>query len=125
MRKLIQTRFHNPPESRGNCFPTVIACFMDLESGEDVLQVQELYDKVEDWRGDLLEWLSIRNWELGGLRGHLDTDEFYLVSGISPRNPKVYHVCIYHKGKLWHDPHPDGTGILTEEYFEYLEKTNP
>lgn len=95
---------------------------MDLESPEDVLQVQELYDKLEDWRGDLLEWLSLRGWEMGGLRGHLETEEFYLVSGISPRNKNIYHVCIYQNGKLWHDPHPDGTGILTEEYFEYLEK---
>lgn len=125
MRKLFQTRFHNPPESRGNCFPTVIACFMDLNSPEDVLQIQELYDKVEDWRGDLLEWLNTRGWDIGTLHGHLDTDEFYLVSGVSPRNNKINHVCIYHKGKLWHDPHPDGTGILTEQYFEYLEKTNP
>lgn len=122
MKKLIQTRLHNPPESRGNCLPTVIACFLDLDSAEDVIQVQELYDKVDDWQGDLIEWLGIRGWDMGGLRGHLDTDEYYLVTGVSPRNSKINHVCIYQKGKLWHDPHPDQTGILTEEYFEYLEK---
>ncbi len=122
MKKLIQTRLHNPPVSRGNCLPTAIACFMDLESPEDVIQVQEFYDVDPDWHIKLLEWINIRGWDLGSLRGHLETDEFYLVSGVSPRNPNVNHVCIYQKGKLYHDPHPDQTGILTEDYFEYLEK---
>ncbi|MGH2666067.1 hypothetical protein [Flavobacterium sp.] len=124
MKKLIQTRIHNPPITVGNCFPTVIACFMDLDSPEDAFQVQEIYKTDENYIDKLLEWLNARGWDLGSLGGHLDTDEYYLVSGKSPRNPDVYHICIYHKGKLWHDPHPDGTGITTEEYFEYLEKTS-
>jgi len=122
MKKLIQTRLHIPDKVRGNCLPTVIACFMDLDSAEDVIQIQDTYDNVDDWRSDLMEWLGIRGWEMGGLRGHLDTDEYYLVTGVSPRNSKINHVCIYQKGKLWHDPHPDQTGILNEKYFEYFEK---
>lgn len=123
MKKLIQTRLHNPPLSRGNCFPAVIACFLDLDSPEDVIQVQEIYDKEGiDWRDELDNWLINRGWEMGSLRNHLQTDEYYLVSGVSPRNPNINHVCIYQKGKLFHDPHPDQTGILTEDYFEYLEK---
>lgn len=116
---------HVPGVTRGNCLPTVIACFLDLDSPEDAPQVQDQYgvDGI-DWRDKLNEWLSERGWEMGSLRGHSNDDEYYLVSGISPRNPKIYHVCIYHKGKLFHDPHPDQTGILAEEYFEYLEKTS-
>lgn len=125
MKKLIQTRLHNPPISRGNCLPTVIACFMDLDSPEDAIQVQELYGKEGvDWQGELIDWLSERGWEMGSLRGHENNEEYYLVSGTSPRNPNIKHVCIYKDGKLFHDPHPDQTGILTEDYFEYLEKTN-
>ncbi len=97
---------------------------MDLDSAEDALQVQEIYDR-NDWMEIFLEWLNASGWDLGSLNGHLDTDEYYLVTGLSPRNNKVNHVCIYYKGELWHDPHPDGTGILTETHFEYLEKTNP
>jgi len=123
MKKLTQTRFHNPPEIRGNCFPTVIACFLDLESAENAFQVQELFGQ-DDWMIQLLEWLNGKGWDIGTLNGHLYTDEFYLVTGVSPRNPKINHVCIYQNGKLWHDPHPDGTGILTEANFEYLEKLN-
>ena len=123
MKKLIQTRLHNPPISRGNCFPTVIACIMDLDSPEDVLQVQEIYGLEDrDWHIELENWLNDRGWEKEYIKGHLFDDSFYFVSGVSPRNPNVFHVCIYQNGKLYHDPHPDNTGILTEDHFEYLFK---
>lgn len=38
-------------------------------------------------------------------------DEYYLVSGLSPRG-SFRHIVIYQNGKLVHDPHPDNTGIL-------------
>jgi hypothetical protein len=101
--------------------PTVIACFMDLNSPEEAFQVQEHFNE-EEWMGNLLEWLNLKGWDLGSLQGHLYTDEFYLVTGVSPRNTKINHVCIYQNGKLYHDPHPDGNGILTENNFQYLEK---
>ena len=124
MKKLIQTKLHNPPESRGNCFPTVIACFLDLESPDEVLQIQDLYDKKDIiWHCELDLWFQERGWEWGSLKGHLDTDEYYLVTGPTQRSSTTKHVCIYHKGELWHDPHPDGTGLTKEEYFEYLIKT--
>lgn len=122
MRKLHQTRLHNPPLTRGNCYPTTIACFMDLESPEDAIQIQELYYKVEDWQSELLMWIDDKGWELGNLHSHQNDDSYYLVTGTSPRNPNVKHVCIYQNGKLWHDPHPDGTGILTEDSFQYMTK---
>jgi hypothetical protein len=122
MRKLEQTKLHNPPLSRGNCYATVIACFMDLSCPEDVLQIQDIYDKVEDWNAVLLEWVHEKGWELGSLQAHQYDNIHYLVSGVSPRNPEVMHICIYKNGELWHDPHPDKTGILTEKYFQYLEK---
>ena len=53
MRELQQTRIHNPSEILGNCFPTVIACFLDLNSPEDVIQIQEKYLE-EDWKLDEL-----------------------------------------------------------------------
>lgn len=121
MKKLTQTTFHSE-NTRGNCLATVIACFLDCDNVEDVIQIQNHFDTGEDWADKLFNWLWDNGWEKGCLRGHLLNNEFYLVTGVSPRNPKVKHICIYQNGKLWHDPHPDGTGILTEEIFEYLEK---
>lgn len=123
MRKLQQTRLHNPPLSRGNCYPTAIACFMNLESPEDALQIQDTYDKVDDWQSDLLMWVNQQGWDLGNLPSHQNDDSYYLVTGVSPRNTDIKHVCIYQNGILWHDPHPDNAGIKTEDYFQYLEKT--
>ncbi len=121
MKKLIQTRLHNPPESTGNCWPTVVACIMDLESPEDAFQVQELYDTDEYWP-PFLEWINNNGWDYYQLEGHLYNNSFYFVSGVSPRNPNTTHITIYKNGKLYHDPHPDGTGILTEDYFEQMLK---
>lgn len=46
----------------------------------------------------------------------------YLASGKSKRN--IDHVCIYMNGKLYHDPHPSGDGILKlwEHPYSYLKK---
>lgn len=128
MKKLIQNRLHKapdmmnaPPEQRGNCYPTVIACFLDLDSPEDVIQIQEHYNE-HDWPLTLHNWLRERGWEFGGLDGHQYDDSYYLVMGHTKRSDVVGHVCIYKNGKLYHDPHPDQSGLTTEDYFEYLDK---
>lgn len=120
MKKLTQTRLHNPPESRGNCYPTAIACFMDLDSPEDAFQVQELYDTDVNWDKEFKEWINTKGWKLGFLEGHLNTDEYYLVSGETIRG--TYHICIYLNGKLYHDPHPSQSGLVNERLFEYMRK---
>lgn len=120
MKKLIQTRLHNPPEQFGNCYPTVIACFMDLDGAEDAFQVQELYDTDVNWDKEFKNWINSRGWELGFLEGHLNTGEFYLVSGDTVRD--TYHICIYQNGKLYHDPHPSQSGLINERLFEYMRK---
>lgn len=51
-------------------------------------------------------------------------DQFYFVSGISPRNPNINHITIWQNGLLVHDPHPDNTGITTIDYFSRLANAN-
>ncbi|MDO7535051.1 hypothetical protein Q5113_05665 [Acinetobacter pittii] len=34
----------------------------------------------------------------------------HLVAGLSPRG--YMHSVIYEQGKLWHDPHPEGGGVI-------------
>lgn len=119
MRKLQQTRLHNPPEIQGNCFPTVIACFLDLDSPEDVIQIQENYTE-SDWNVKLYNWLEERGWIWRAMDGHLYDDSFYMVIGKTERFPNINHVCIYQNGKLYHDPHPEGNGLITEEIFETI-----
>lgn len=118
MKKLQQTRLHNPPEILGNCFPTVIACFLDLNSPEDAIQIQEKY-KEEDWNNQLQKWFLERGWEWKKINGHLFDDSYYLVIGKTNRG-NASHVCIYQNGKLYHDPNPCNEGLITEEYFEII-----
>lgn len=118
MKKLQQTRLHNPPKILGNCFPTVIACFLDLNSPEDVIQIQEKY-KEEDWNNQLQKWFLERGWEWKKINGHLFDDSYYLVIGKTNRG-NASHVCIYQNGKLYHDPNPCNEGLITEEYFEII-----
>lgn len=120
MKKLIQTRLHNPPEQFGNCYPTAIACFMDLDSPEDAFQVQELYNTGVDYMTPFKEWINSQGWSLSKIDGHLMDGRLYLVSGYTERN--TYHICIYQSGELWHDPHPSQAGLLNEVEFEIMEK---
>jgi hypothetical protein len=119
MRKLQQTRIHNPPEILGNCFPTVIACFLDLNSPEDVIQIQEKY-KEDDWNVQLQDWLKERGWVWRTIDGHLYDGSFYTVTGKTDRGAS--HICIYQNGELYHDPNPCNEGLLTEDFFEVIEE---
>lgn len=115
----MQTRLHNPPISIGNCFPTVIACFLDLDSPEDVIQIQEKY-KEEGWNTQLFNWLQDRGWNWEVVEGHRFDDTFYTVTGSTNRGNS--HICIYMNGKLYHDPHPSKSGLTSEVVFENFTK---
>jgi len=119
MKPIKQTRFGD----KGNCYAAVLASLMDKDSAEDVIQIQEYYSDSK-WIGKLLRWIIINGWFSYPIHGHdsAGKDEFYIVHGESPRLHGTTHVCIYQNGKLYHDPHPDNTGITTEEYFEIIEK---
>lgn len=119
MKKVFQTRFGD----EGNCYSACIASLMDKDSAEDVIQIVKYYDN-DRWVGIFLRWLACKGWIAYPINSHnvAKKDEFYIVIGKSPRHPTDTHVCIYQNGKLFHDPHPDNTGILTEDYFEIIEK---
>jgi len=125
MKRLIQTRTHE--EGTGdNCFATAIACVMDLDSPEDVWQVQEHYPDGDEYRSAswvlaLSHWIEDRGYEWLILPGHLMEDEYYLVSGECLRG--THHVCVYKNGELAHDPHPSGLGLTTEVNFEWIRKS--
>lgn len=126
MKRLIQTRTHEKGNG-DNCFATVIACLMDLEDPEEVWQLQEHYPSDGNttdarWILALDHWLGERGYMWLVASGHIMDGSFYLVSGKTNRHPDQYHICIYQNGKLYHDPHPDGDGLITEEQFELIRK---
>ena len=117
---LTQTRFKTKYQ-RGNCFPTVIACLLGLNNPEDVPQFQELYDNEDEcWYCILIDFLEEKGYKLVSLENHQYDDSIYMVSGNTERNIK--HVCLYKNGKLYHDPHPSGSGLISEYKYEILVK---
>lgn len=144
MRKLQQTKLNDPLTGRnGNCLATVMACWLDMDI-LDVPNVETLFDLEERcFYGDvMLKWLNSKG-KIQRIADefrcfHLSNDverlvfeekwgksfiemqselegQFYLVTGMSPRNRDTRHIVIYRDGKLWHDPHPDGTGLHLPE----------
>lgn len=120
MKKLLQTRIHSNENGQlGNCYAAVIACFMDLESAEDAIQIQEHYH-LDDWIYILLHWLEQKGWSIDTLHGHVFDGSYYLVSGLSINNNR--HICIYQNGELFWDPQPNGQGLISENFFYSLQK---
>lgn len=136
MKFVKQTRLHIPDKQNGNCYAAVIASFLDIEC-EEAIQIQERYDEG-GWFDDLQHWLNVRGFRLRSADEfkcfhecftgeykkemmHLHKDKYYLISGKSPRNNAISHICIYQNGKMVHDPHPDNTGIMTEDDFSIIE----
>ena len=116
MKKVKQTKLHNPPTKRGNCFRAVISSF----TGVSIDEIPPFEDMMheDNWATKALSYLSGIGWDWLSIDGHLNNDEYYLVIGESPRG--VPHVCIYLNGELWHDPHPSDGGLVTEDHFEAL-----
>lgn len=123
MRHHKQKYLHEPEKGiYGSCWQTVIACLLDCELDE-ALPVQLLFDESDYWYFHLEMWLKGVGYKITRIEKHPDDKKlFYMVAGTSPRNPEISHVVIYQNGKMVHDPHPDGTGILDEKYIEILEK---
>jgi len=118
MTRVMQTRF-STETTKGNCYAAVIASIMNKDSAEDVIQIQEYYD-TDEWAIKLLEWLDEQGYDLCTIDGHLYDGSLYFVSGLSPRDRSINHICIYQNGHMVHDPHPDGTGILNCQVFSQL-----
>ena len=120
MIKVKQTKLHNPPETIGNCFAAVIASFLSC-SIDEVPAIEDVMDNgTTEWEVITQKFLNSKGYLWCDLDGH--RKGHYIVIGKSPRG--FNHCCIYKDGKLWHDPHPDNTGLTTEEYFEYIGRFN-
>lgn len=126
MIPLHQTYFYGGNEKgiiRGNCWQTAIASVLEqpLDSVPHFVQADE--EGIENWWTYTINWLWNRGYEMFRINRHLYTNEYYFVSGKSPRGD-YHHVVIYQNGRMVHDPHPDNTGVLTEENIEVIRVRN-
>jgi len=115
--KHTQTYFYGGFEEgkiRGNCWQTAIASVLELPMEAVPHFVQFHEDGIIDWWKFTVDWAWYRGYQMFVFDRHLYTNEEYLVTGKSPRGD-FHHVVVYRNGKMVHDPHPSGAGVLTEE----------
>lgn len=115
---------------KGNCFATCIACILDLP-------VEDVPNFCGDNPGENGEWHRATNRWLAprGLRyiefsyGDWVADNHGLpgchviVSGPGPRG--CDHATVWLDGKLTHDPHPSGDGLLEPKYVGFFVALEP
>lgn len=139
MTPVTQTSFYDPEappsKQRGNCLTAVVASLLDLPIEAVPNFVQDHVDHAEgedDVAGEWNWWTRLHGFitdhghRMRYLRNVEDPSpvpadaatfpdpepgEFYAVSGISPRDPRVHHIVIYRDGAMVWDPHPDRTGL--------------
>lgn len=113
---------------RGNCFATSIACLLSLL----VCEVPNFCDcESEDWREEVNKWLKPRGLfylDIGIPEDHRAEHLFafagyHVISGMGPRGCR--HSVVGKAGKMIHDPHPSGAGLLTEEEYGFLIPIDP
>jgi hypothetical protein len=109
----------------GNCYAACLASLLDLPLWM-VPPFEDMFGRGGEYHKRTQEWLG----RMFGLQLE-DTDdlcsaelpEFYMASGPGARG--VHHAVIYSGGKLVHDPHPSGDGILSVEWCWYLKPVEP
>lgn len=130
MEKVYQNRFG----LEGNCLSAVMATLLKVKL-EDVpffhkgcAILNEKNERLEN-KNNILFWKNFENYidSLGmGYEYFEYTPQLarslkglYLVGGKSKRD--FQHAVIYKGGKLWHDPHPEGGGVIPEHIFIFYK----
>ena len=123
MRPTYQTEFGE----FGNCMSACIASILDIplrDIPNFTLYKDRWFPEMRNWliaRGyepiyhyqiDRIDWdnfpACISGWE------NLEFLPYYMHNGKSPRG--YGHATVGYKGKMIHDPHPEGGGVAVEDY---------
>lgn len=122
----IQTIFGDGSDGSlpGNCFQTAVASSLDLPL-EDVPH----FVAMQDWWLGVVQWVETtgrvltryepqfkHSVDYGAVRiapiAHAPLDKVLIASGQGPRGYR--HAVLWLGGKLLHDPHPSGDGLVGE-----------
>lgn len=124
MLKTHTQRFlHRPEEGQiGDCFRTVIACLLDVDPEQVPHFMADLDRPIPEIWKDVDAWLQERGLRHFTVPYQTDVETLlkttakaypglrWELSGRSPRGSQ--HSVIAQDGKIIHDPHPDGGGIV-------------
>jgi len=131
MKPVLQTRFGFPEEGDprgGNCHRAAVASILELP-------LYRVPDFVNEWPSCWYEQLAkwLRPMGLVPVTVLISPDnkgwtpfEFYhLMSGPRPRNPKYLHCVVGLGGKMVHDPHPSGDGLVEVKDWDLFVAYDP
>lgn len=132
MINVFQTKKHNPPTSRGNCFAACIASILEI-SIDDVPPIEDIHDfndkeaGTDVFRKVLATWLksrglAARQYDVPESIAHRHAPIGYAIgTAPSPRGPWL-HSCVFLHGELVHDPAgPDVTPINPADIVDWIK----
>lgn len=125
MKPVFQDKFYDASlpddKQRGNCLSAVVASLLEIPLADVPNFVAIDDDGGMNWHEHWVLFLRERGynlhfWPMEDKNSPIlpVPGEYYLVSGKSTRG-NFFHIVVYQDGRMVHDPHPDGTGILTED----------
>lgn len=97
--------------TRGGCLLACIASIMELPY-KAIPKFNKYYED-HTWRVRANAWLMHFDLHLTKLESEPPTtsEKYYIVTGESPRFAGRNHCCVWYKGQIIHDPHPDNRGL--------------
>lgn len=108
---------------QGNCQSACLAMLLGL----DLAAVPNFNDggPPHEFGQRQLAWLAARGlysmtftkWEGGGFFS-FPPPGYFITGGVSPRGNR--HAVIYRDGELWHDPHPEGGGLIEVQDVDFI-----
>jgi len=111
MTPVMQTRFGDPD---GNCLQAAIASILDLALDA----VPSFGDLGDEWGGHFDRFLAdfgIQAANIAAPPGNGDwvPAGYHLIGGRTHRG--ILHSVVGYRGKMIHDPHPGGAGLVSED----------
>lgn len=124
MKKHIQIFRHDPANGiYGDCHRTALACVFDMDSPTDVPHFAHDGPSAVDFWDRADAWLLEQGYRAVSIPWGCDTLQevlsamavnalgvYWLLGGVSPRGTNHTVVCC--GGRVEHDPHPDGGGVV-------------
>lgn len=114
---------HDPENGQyGDCFRACVCSLLEI-SDEGVPNFGAY--SHEEWWGRFQDWIKSMGYKcfygVGSQSEPWEYTDYCIVSGKSPRGNWL-HAVIYYKGKLVHDPHPDGGGVTNIVDYIWFKK---
>lgn len=116
MKPQDQRVMHDPENGQqGDCMRAVIASLLELDI-EAVPHFAQMASGSLKFYGLIDCFLESQGYEMNWGRNPIyvlkeGLDIYHLISGVSPRDPNVYHCVVGLNGQVHFDPHPSRAGL--------------